>query len=428
MGAMAVSGIIAATFVGSAQAADTNTANAAKIPAVGSDTIDEVVGALSALPGLDIANYNATGSATVSTTANYPSPKNAASACGSYSRQNGSGNGKNALSAAMRGISYGGSTNFLECVGIARSSSSGFPADANGVVTVPSGTMARIPLALDAVAPAVKNSSSISKQFTYDFLKSVYTRNGVAGSADCLGVAPLVPQAGSGTRGFWATSMGVTDYDFSGTAGAVAQPPAGKQTWGSCVTGGAANPLGFGAGLAGGGQPGDRAGTPTGPAIQEHDGTALSAANMVVPISIAQNIVMGSQLIADKRGSSQLASVDFTKIGTETDIVSLFPDANDQNLRHPYAMNGGSGVTGFSGARGNLTRTVYLFVPRALYDSTFTANAAAPGFGSIPAADKDKFKAEFANLGASTMCQASSTITLYGFSPVSDCGTPTLNP
>jgi hypothetical protein len=422
VGAAAVSSLLAATLAGTAQA-DTNTTATTAVAAVGSDTIDEVVNALSNNANLsaDLANYTATPAGTINTTTNFPGAARAAGATCSFTRPNGSSAGKNALSASMRGAANGGSTNIKECVGVARSSNDLFPTGAN---VVPTGTMARIPLGLDALGPAVRSNSTIGKRFTLDFLKSVYTRNGVAGSAACLGVIPLIPQFGSGTRPSWAAFMGVTDYDFSGTGGPAQSAPAGVQTWGSCVTGGAANPLGFGAG-AGNGQPGDRVGTPTGAPIQEHNGTVLSDSRMMVGYGTAQYIVQGSGIATDVRGSAVLASVDFTTVGDPA-TPATFQVVN-ANVRHPYALNGGAGAPGFSGPRGTLTRTTYLFVPRALYDSAFTPPAGADAFAGTPAADKARFQQAFANGPTSDICD-NATITLFGLGTVPDCGTPSLNP
>lgn len=428
VGAVAVSGLLAAALTGTAQA-DTNATNGAYLATGGSDTIDGLVNYLSGLSGVTLANYTAVGTATIDTTANYPAAARQVGAnCAGVTRPNGSGAGKNALSAAIRGAAYGGSTNYLECLGIARSSSSGFPTLTN---LVPTGTMARIPIALDAVGPAVNFGSTIGKKFTLDFLKSVYTRNGAAGSAACLGVVPLLPQGASGTRSFWASVMGVTDWDFGGTgAGAIPTTPPSSttQTWGSCVTGGAANPMGFGT-AAGNGNIADRqGGTATGTPIEEHDGRVLTGTNMVVPISIAQNIGQGSQVLTDLRGASQLATVDFTTVG-DPNTPSTFAPVT-ANLRAPYLINGGSGASGFTGARGNLTREVFLFAPHALYDSAYTPPAGATGFANTSAADRAAFSTEFVSTATtpSTICQQTAAITLYGFSPVADCGIPTLNP
>lgn len=423
VGVVAVSGLLASTFAGSAAQADTNVTTGTALAAVGSDTIDELVNQLSNLTTLnqDIANYTATPAGTIDTTANFPGTARVAGSTCVFTRPNGSGAGKNTLSASMRGAANGGSANIKECVGLARSSNNTFPTGANAV---PTGTLARIPIALDAVAPAVRNGSTIGKRFTLDFLKSVYTRNGAAGTAACLGVVPLIPQAGSGTRGFWATAMGVTDYDFSGTSGTVGTPPAGQQTWGSCVTGGAANPLGFGTG-AGNGNPGDRSGGATGAPIQEHNGTFVSANNMIAPYSIGQYIVQGSGIATDLRGSAVLASVDFTTVGDPNNNATFV--VQNAQVKHPFTINDRNNSTLFSGARGDLTRQVFLFVPRVLYDSAFTPPAAANGFAGVSAADQARFLQAFASGATSDVCDTN-TIVLYGFSPQPDCGTPTLNP
>ena len=305
-----------------------------------------------------------------------------------------------------------GSIDYSACAGIARSSSSSFPAG------TAAGTMARIPFAIDALGPAVLKNSTLPKKVTFTFLKDLFTRNGVAGTPACFNAVPLIPSFSSGTRPFWASALGITDYDFSGTGGTIQNPPV-TQTWGSCVTGGPANPLGVGTG-AGNGQPNDRKGGPAGAPIQEHQGAFLDGANQILPYSAAQWMVQGSQVVTDIRGSAVLVSVDFT---STTNAVT------DANLRHPYSMNAQGGVSvGFRGTTGNLTRQLFTFIPRTLVDPAFVPPAQQTQF--LPAtvgADVPRFQQAF--IGAtSDVCTSGATILLYGLAADPACGTATFGP
>jgi hypothetical protein len=425
VGVAATASLLATLMSGSA-VADTNTASATALGTVGSDTTDDVIEGLSALAALsaDIANYKTVAiGRDIDTSANYPGPAGRpATADCATSAPRGSTEGKNGLRASMQGEPYvpldpvapvnPGSTDYSACVGVARSSSSGFPAG------TAAGTMARIPFAIDAVAPSLLKGSTLPKKLSFTLLKDVYSRNGVAGSIACLNATPLIPAFSSGTRAFWASALGITDYDFSGTGGAVQNPPV-TQTWGSCVTGGAANPLGVGAG-AGNGNPGDRKGGAAGAPIQEHQGAFLDGANQVLPYSVGQWSVQGSQVVTDLRGTSVLGSVDFTSV---TNAVV------DANLRHPFSLNGqGATSVGFRGATGNLTRQVFNFVPRTLVDPAFVPPAQQTQFlPATVAADVPRFQQAF--IGAtSDVCANGATVLLYGFATDPACGTATFGP
>jgi hypothetical protein len=425
VGAAAVAGLLTATLTGAAHA-DTNTTSNTAAAAIGSDTADDVMDGLTALSSLNtkIANYQTVPvGGDVDLTPNYHGTGLPAGADCNITRPRGSGEGKTGLVASMTDGAFNpaagtnGSTNFGACAAVARSSSASFPTGA------PSGSIAKIPYATDAVAPAVLKASTAAHKFSFTFLKELYTRNGVAGSADCLGYVPMIPQATSGTRSFWASSLGVTDYDFSGTGGTVAAPPANKQTWGSCVTGGAPNPLGTNPTKSGNGNPGDRLGGPTGTAIQEHDGRVLSDSSVkqMIPYSVAQYVAEGAAIPSsgDIRGGAVLASVDFTS-ATNT--------PSNANLKHPYALNGvNSASVGFSGATGNLTREIFNFVPRTLVDSAYTPDAAQKEFTGVSAADVTRFQQAFVG-STSDICSAGSTILEYGFATDPNCGSVTFNP
>ncbi|MBI4939791.1 MAG: hypothetical protein HY830_03470 [Actinobacteria bacterium] len=423
---VAAAAAMLATLPLSPAQADTNTTSATALAAIGSDTADDVYEALSLLPSLsgDIANYKTVPiGRDIDTSANYPGAggRPAAANC-ITSGPRGSTEGKNGLRASMQGEAYvpldpvapvnPGSTNYTGCAGIARSSSSSFPAG------TAAGSMARIPFAVDALAPAVLKNSTVPKKLTATFLKDLYTRNGVAGSAACFNIVPLVPSFSAGTRAFWASALGISDYDFSGTGGTIGTPPATGTTWGSCVTGGAANSTGVGTG-AGNGLPGDRKGGANGTPIQEHQGSFLDAGNQILPYSVAQWTVQGSGVVTDIRGGAVLASVDFT---------SLTNTVTDANVRHPFALNGqGSAAVGYRGPTANFTRQMFTFVPRTLVDATFTAPAQQVAFTNVPAADVARFQQAFIG-STSDVCTSSATILLYGLAPDVACGTATFGP
>lgn len=427
VGVTAVGGLIITAMISPAQA-DTNTTVGTALATIGSDTTDDVVEGLSGLSSLsaDIANYKTVPiGRTIDSSANYPTAagRPAAADC-SIAAARGSTEGKNGLSASMRGASFtvvdpvepidNTSANYSACVGVARSSSSSFPSTSPGT-----GTVSRIPFAVDAIAPAVLKNSSVPKKVTYTFLKDLFTRNGAAGTAACFNITPLIPSFASGTRSSWAGFLGITDWDFSGTGGPIGTQPAGV-TWGSCVTGGAPNSTGTGTG-AGNGNPGDRKGGAAGTPIQEHQGGFLDGANQILPYSAAQWMVQGSQVVTDIRGSSVLVSVDFT---SATNTV------NNADLRHPYSLNGqGAASVGFRGPLGNFTRTVYNMVPTTLLDTTFTppAGATQTQFLTPDPADVARFAQAFVG-STSDICSASSTILLFGFATAPDCGVVTRNP
>jgi ABC-type phosphate transport system substrate-binding protein len=284
---VAVTGLLAALMTQSAQA-DTNPGSTTTLAAVGSDTSQDVMEALSnvvkdAAGNPIISNYKSTPVGRTITT-------RTGNANCSFTVPRNSGEGRDALSAALRGATFNGggastpviSPNMTGCVDIARSSSGGNPTTSPGV-----GKMTYIPFATDSVTFATKASSSLPHKLNINTLKALYTANGTPGSAACSNFAPLIPTAGSGTRGFFATLLGITDATI-GTAG----------SWGTCVADTQAN------------------GNP----IQEHDGRFLTAGNQLVPFSTAQFIAQQSAVIADIRGSASLGAIDFGASGTANAI------------------------------------------------------------------------------------------------------------
>ena len=319
IGAAALAGALTVAAGGSAFAAqtpdDTNTTSDTTYVAVGSDTADDIIQALSTSlsdgSGPFISSYRATPPATGTTSITTKSAAVSVN-CANFHRPNGSGDGLNALSAAVQGQSYGSATtggisaNMTNCVQIARSSSGSNPSN-----VTPAGALTYVPYAIDSVSYATIGGSSILKNADLSLLKTIYTKNGVPGTTDCGGIAgkwaPLIPQAGSGTRNFWAQIIGISTAN-RGTIDTtkLATTPADPTAWGSCVR--------------------DTVG---GLPVQEHDGTVLTAAGSIVPFSTAQFISQGAQVIQDKRGGrTVLNAIDFDNAGGANSVSPFILQQN----------------------------------------------------------------------------------------------------
>jgi ABC-type phosphate transport system substrate-binding protein len=216
-------------------------------------------------------------------------------------RPNGSGAGVNALKADLDS----GANNF----DFARSSSKPTTAGSEGTW---------IPFALDAVTAAVSGSSTLPANFTTQQLQRAYNcedpATGTAlpaGSFPVIGgitVHPLVPQAGSGTRKFWAQQLGFNAVNLPACVSDV-----------------------------------DKDGV----AVQEHDGGSLkrtvAADNSedIAPFSIAQFIAQTNSAttgVRDRRHGAQLRSIDSqapivsgalnTAFPITRDVYNVVPTAN----------------------------------------------------------------------------------------------------
>ncbi|SEF94736.1 hypothetical protein SAMN05216223_102566 [Actinacidiphila yanglinensis] len=254
--------------------------NFRELVGVGSDTTQDVMNGLGAVvqdPDADpasllIGSYDAvdpsTGAVhgTITTRAGHAAVQ----------RPNGSAEGVNALAADINS----GANNF----DFARSSSKPTLPASSGI----SGTW--VPFALDAVTVAVSGTSTLPANFSLQDLTRAYncqdpaTGNALpSGQFPVIGgvtVHPLVPQAGSGTRKFWASTLG-----FNAT------------TLPSCV------------------KDTDKDGV----AVEEHDGGSLKrtvAANGsedIAPFSIAQYIAQTNSAqtgVRDRRHGAQLRSIN----------------------------------------------------------------------------------------------------------------------
>jgi hypothetical protein len=240
---------------------------------VGSDTLEDVVNALvngSRLTtssvrvyadGATMGSFDATGTPYIITKPNGVR----------FGRPNGSGDGVTALKRSIDGASYtsgttGGpaSVSISGMVDIARSSS-GPTADANGL-------LAYVPFGRDAIAYAYDSRTdagavSAFSSLTASQLKSIYecTVRTVGG----ITVTPVIPQSGSGTRKDFLKKIGV-DSSGGGTLPGTA----------TCVVTG-----------------------------QEHDGTSLTGAGYIMPMSVSRWIAMNTGASYDKKGYAVLAGV-----------------------------------------------------------------------------------------------------------------------
>jgi ABC-type phosphate transport system substrate-binding protein len=372
MGVGALAALLTVAVAGTAPA-DPATPSDTALVAVGSDTTQDVMDGLAAAinGGTTIFNYKATGTTTISTRTA------AIAACQNFHRPNGSGDGKNALQSAVGNQAVG--TNYPTplrsgstlCADIARSSSSSFPAAPAGATGQ---AYRRYEFAVDSVTFAVSQVGQVPKKISLGDLKRFYTANGTpgsAGTAGCLGKRPLIPQALSGTRAFWASVLGITDTLLSdptvGTAG----------HWGTCVrdtTDGVVGSTSI---------------------IEEHNGIALGLdGKAIVPFSVAQWISQqGGIAASDVRGNASLGSIDWSDT---TGSTTTNPSA-------PMLL---------SSSNGSGTRTVYNFVAK---DAAVSGNTAGTG---VP------FNATIAStfgVGGS-VCANSAVIQRYGFGIDANCG------
>ncbi len=285
-------GLVALSITGVGAAhADTNAGSTSTLAMVGSDTSQDVMEGLSSVLKDSsnnplLSNYKAIPVGRTITT-------RTGNANCVFTVAKNSGEGRDALSAALRGATFAGSpataggtvvtsANMTGCVDVARSSSGGNPTTSPGV-----GTMTYVPFATDSVTYATLASSSVPHTLNKSDLVAIYTAN----TPNCI-FSPLLPSAGSGTRSFWATTLGLSDSFGAGG-------------WGNCV------------------KDVNSAGT----AIQEHDGRFLTNGQQLIPISTAQFIAQQAGVISDIRGRASLGSIDFDGAGGANAIspVSLQP-------------------------------------------------------------------------------------------------------
>ncbi|WP_318208859.1 MULTISPECIES: substrate-binding domain-containing protein [unclassified Streptomyces] len=226
----------------------------------GSDTTQDVMNGLgnvvvNAIGQKIIASWDATGTATI---------KTKATGC-VINRPNGSSAGIDALRNAV-------DTN-SGCLDFARSSRG--PADTSTT------DLTWIPFAKDAVSWAKRSDSTLPSDLTATQLKDIYECN--LTSLNGVALTPVLPQANSGTRQFFLSSIGVTAP-------------------GSCVQQG----------------------------VQENDGTVLDTAGDIAPYSVASYTAQEKGVVTNRRGAAVLGSVGtVAPRNADKTLNSAFPFLRD---------------------------------------------------------------------------------------------------
>lgn len=175
------------------------------IQLVGSDTSQEVMNAYAnGVPGgftgirdagnnLLVASWDATGTDAAGTAnrieATFDNTTCNPPGAATLTRPNGSTAGVNALSAGITGFP-------AACANAARTSN-------NDSASRPGQNLTYVPFGLDGLPFSTLTQSNVPKNLTEAELDAIYAANGTPGSEACFGFRPLIPQTGSGTRGFW---------------------------------------------------------------------------------------------------------------------------------------------------------------------------------------------------------------------------------
>ncbi|HWJ85477.1 MAG TPA: Ig-like domain repeat protein [Cellulomonas sp.] len=359
------------TVVAPAQA-DPATGTYGTLAGLGSDTTQSVVGGLAAaIPGNVIASYDATGSATVVTRAGGVA----------IPRANNSGGGRDLLRVAIgqtesipipvfNSPSVPVTTSAIAGqVQFARSSSGPATAD-----TADDGVLAYIPFAKDAITYATAPGSAIPSGLTKDQITSIFkgefTQVVVIGGVPTLKGPDYVPASGE-------TATQITTF----------LPAAGSGTRSYWL-----GQVGISeADITAGTYPNLTALDFAGNAVQEHQGAALVSgspaqdAGAIVPFSIAQWVAQANAKSDDLRDGALLNAVGSQSPTTQS--------------AGTYALD-----PTFSA----YTRSVYNIVPSTLADDP-TSQIAKTFVGPN-----------------SLVCQASATITAFGFGTLgNDCGDAT---
>ncbi len=342
--------------------------------AVGSDTIQDIMnGYATDLGGNEIGSYNAINPVTAVAHEDITPVEGAKGANCSFTRPNGSTEGENALRKSINPSTTApqlADPPQQNCVDIGRSSA------APGADQKNDGQLVFIPFALDAVTTATGATTNITQadKFTKTDLTNLYancttvTEGGVTynpgtATGSQVQINLYVPQSGSGTLKFWASTLG-----FSATS----LPACDHQTI--------------------------LAGPSTGTAVEEHDGTAVSSdPNGMMPFSIAQWIAQSNS----KSNGGSLPVTDRRHGATLHEINSIFP-CSGPNSDCPAAGNGTMN-TAFP-----ITREVYNIVQ---YDRVVNT-----GDGHF-----DSALAGLLAGAGSALCQDIFTIQGYGFALL---GTP----
>lgn len=198
-----VAGIAITSVISAAPASAEPVANGYSL--VGSDTLQDSLNAITNgtsvsgafvrtidADGVTLGNFDAFGSATIQAKSQGPF----------FVRPSGSGNGRNALIASIKGTAWQG-TVITDQVDIARSS------DGPGSNENVNGQLAYLPYGRDAVSYAyIGGNGTDLANLTTAQLKSIYEASGTT-TIGTTTVKPLLPQSGSGTRKFFLSAIGV---------------------------------------------------------------------------------------------------------------------------------------------------------------------------------------------------------------------------
>lgn len=277
--AVGVAGLLTGTVCAGAAVADpSGTPTYRQLSGVGSDTTQGVMNGLANTITINgtkvLGSYDATGSANITT-------KDPATTPGcTMARPNGSNAGRAALLNSQQANNG--------CLDFSRSSSLNLSAATPGLTYVP--------FAVDAVSYAITPTSQVPRKLALADLKAIYHCDpNYVGTGPNYSMTVYLPQAGSGTRSFWESTMGITDADV--VAGVY---PCIKDT---------------------------KNGSP----VEEHDGRVLDDKS-IAPFSIAQYDAQSSQTIADVRGRAILGTIDDVapntlngSFGVKRDVYNVIP-------------------------------------------------------------------------------------------------------
>lgn len=278
--------------VGSAMADPSSTNTPRNLNGEGSDTTQGVMNALSngigSTAGISIGGVlqvgswdaaNPPGTGTITT-------RSSPAACTNMPRQSGSNNG---ITALVNDRAAG-----THCLSFARSST-------NSVANFPNDHLTYIPFATDAVAYAFRGpgaspgGSSINRNASVAFLKTLYTQTGNPGAGTCIAnFQPLLPQFGSGTRQFFLQNV------LGLGAGADVANYAGPGGLHPCVL------------------DTDSAGHP----LLENTGNLLTSDQQVEPYSVSSWIAQTTKAVSDVHGLTLLGNIQSSS-GVNTPSLAI---------------------------------------------------------------------------------------------------------
>lgn len=296
LGAVACLAIASIAFGSMSASADPVGGAFKPLVGVGSDTTQDIVNGLASVV-TDIGSYDATGSATIQVSSGGPT----------FNRPNGSTAGVQALSASANA---GGGRTFPAAGGVSIAGEVDFARSSSGPSSSFVGNdLTFIPFARDAVTYAVNSSSDFPRTIPVGTaaqdnlspapltLRNIY-RCAVTTYSDSefspVTIRPLLPQAGSGTRSFWLTTLGLTEGQVQG-----------------CAT--------------------DKINNVN---VQEHDGSLIRSAGDIVPFSVAQYLSQANYKTLPTTVDERRGVIDLGRVGGVKPI-RLTANGNELNTSFP---------------------------------------------------------------------------------------------